>query len=73
MYKKINYDEISIYLSTKIWFGKYKTMSVYEIIKHDIKYAEWLIYAALAVNYKDDRVSNDKNTSKMTTNTLLYT
>ncbi len=64
MYKKINYDEISIYLSTKIWFGKYKTMSVYEVIKHDIKYAEWLIYTALAANYKDGRVKEMINNIK---------
>ena len=48
----------SIFLSTKIWFGKYKEKdkSIYQIIVEDLDYADWLLSKALEDRYIDPRV-----------------
>lgn len=52
------YGDKSIYLATKLTFGKYKDKdkSIYQIIKEDIDYADWLINTAFKDKNIDSRV-----------------
>lgn len=67
-----DYSNISIYLSTKLWFGKYKGKSIYELIQEDIKYTDWLFDEPLAANYKDDKVKKMFNEYWERKNNKLY-
>jgi hypothetical protein len=48
-----------IYLATKVKFGKYKDKdkSVYELIKEDIDYVNWLMDNPFSECYVDPRVT----------------
>ena len=47
-----------VYLSTKIWFGKYKDKdkNVYQLILEDINYVDWLLDKAFEEYWIDDKV-----------------
>lgn len=47
----------SIYLATKLTFGKYKGYNMYEIIKLDVSYAKWLRGTVFEESYIDQRVN----------------
>lgn len=53
MEKKYN-----IYLATKVNFGKYKNKdkSVYQLIKEDVEYVDWLLEHPWRYSNVDDRV-----------------
>lgn len=44
-------------LSTKLLFGKHSGKNVYEIIKEDVGYMDWLLNEVLKDIYIDDKVT----------------
>lgn len=53
-----NRQKDKIYLSTKIWFGKYKSANktMYQVIKEDLNYSDWLINMLSEKCYIDPKV-----------------